>query len=203
MTARGALEPFVVPLDPKAEEIRSIVEPVIADEGFELVSLVLVLGARRTTLRVFVDTLDPETHISLSDLEGLSYLLGDVLDVEDQHRGLFRGQYNLEVSSPGLDRPLAKRSHFERAVGSRVRVRARGKLAGGGRGHTGTLLSTSAEGIRLSKDGKKESDAVFIPWDELEDAHVVYAFEVAKRPKPKRQKKKAQGKEDRKPGSAG
>lgn len=188
------LEPFVVPLDPRAETLRSIVEPVIADEGFELVSLVVVQAARRSIVRIFVDTKDPETRIGLADLERLNHLVGDVLDVEDQHRGLFRGQYNLEISSPGLDRPLSKKSHFERAVGERVKVRTRGRIAGGARGHTGKLLSTSDDGIRLAKDDR-EDDTVLVSWDDLEDANVVYTFETHPAPRPKRQKKgpKTQG----------
>jgi ribosome maturation factor RimP len=177
-------EPFVIALDPRTEAVRAIVEPAIEDEGCVLVNLHLIQGSKRTTLRLFVDT-ESEGGISLEQLEKLNRLLGDLLDVEDEHRGLFRGAYNLEVSSPGLDRPLAKRSHFETQVGKRLKVRTRTKIADA-RSHTGDLVSVDDSGIELaSPDGE---DGTTIGWRDLAEAHVVYEFE--KPPAAKRQNKR-------------
>lgn len=183
-------EPFLLPLDSRTEQLRSIVEPVVEDEGFELVWLVLIPGAQRSILRLFVDTHTPDSHIDLTALEKLNRLVGDVLDVEDQHRGLFRGQYNLEVSSPGVDRPLAKRSHFDAVVGQKVKIRSRTKISGGGRGLTSTLTGVSDAGIELLR-GDGSDDKVQVAWSELDDAHVVFVFETQTSPRPKRAKKKA------------
>lgn len=186
-------EPFLLSLDARTEQLRSIVEPVVEDEGFELVWLALIPGAQRSILRLFIDTHAADTHIDLTALEKLNRLLGDVLDVEDQHRGLFRGQYNLEVSSPGLDRPLAKRSHFDAAVGQKVKIRSRSKIGGGGRGLTSTLTGVSDEGIELLRaEGSEET--VQVAWSNLDDAHVVFVFETQTTPRPKRAKKKASNK---------
>lgn len=181
-------EPFVLSLEPRVEHLRSIVEPVVVDEGFELVWLAWVSGAQRSVIRLFLDTVDPATHIELGDLERLNRLIGDVLDVEDQHSGLFRGQYVLEVSSPGVDRPLAKRSHFVQARGQRVKVRARVRIGQGGRGHTGHLFDADDTGILLSRDDVPE-EHVRVAWGDLDDAHVVFEFASPAAPRPRREKK--------------
>jgi ribosome maturation factor RimP len=183
-------EPFLLSLDSRTEQLRSIIEPVIEDEGYELVWLVLIPGAQRVVLRIFVDTHAADTHIDLTALEKLNRLLGSVLDVEDQHQGLFRGQYNLEVSSPGLDRPLAKRAHFESAIGQKVKIRSRTKIGDGGRGLTSKLTAVSDEGIELLR-GDGAVDTVMVSWADLDDAHVVFEFESQTSPRPKRAKNKA------------
>jgi ribosome maturation factor RimP len=169
-------EPFIVPLDPTEELVRSLVEPVIEDEGCELVHLQVVKGQRRSTLRLFVDT-PGEENISLAALEKLNRSLGDLLDVEDEHRGIFRGRYDLEVSSPGLDRPLAKRSHFDAAIGKKVKVKTRTKVAGA-KHHSGVLAHVEDEGIRV---GDAHDDGALIEWRDIGDAHVVYEFEAPKK----------------------
>jgi ribosome maturation factor RimP len=179
------LEPFVVTLDPKEELVRSIVEPVICAEGCLLVHLQLVQGARRAILRLHVARAEGDGHIPLDSLEKLNHMLGDLLDVEDEHRGLFRGQYNLEVSSPGLDRPLSKRSHFEQSRGKRVKVKTRTKVSNA-RSFTGTLTAVDDAGIRVGDD----KSATAIGWRDLAEAHVVFEFDHKSAPKPKRSKKK-------------
>lgn len=152
----------------------------------------VVQAARRAIVRVYIDTVDAETHVGLADLERMNHLLGDVLDVEDQHQGLFRGQYTLEVSSPGLDRPLAKKSHFTQAIGQRIKVRTKRRLSAGGRAFTGTLVATSESGIRVAKE-EREADEVDLAWDDVEDAQTLFVFETKGAPRPKRQKKRTGG----------
>ncbi|MFZ9886836.1 MAG: ribosome maturation factor RimP [Myxococcota bacterium] len=166
----AALEAFIVALDPKEELLREVVEPAIVAEQCQLVALQLMQGARRATLRLFVDRQEGDGHIPLATLERINHLLGDLLDVEDEHRGIFRGQYNLEVSSPGLDRPLSKKSHFEANVGKRVKLRTRTKVANA-RSFTGALNGTNEEGVTLASEGGQN---VLIPWREIADAHVVF-----------------------------
>ena len=179
------LEPFVVTLDPKEELVRSIVEPAIVAEGCQLVSLQLVQGARRSTLRLYIDRAEGDGQIQIDALEKLNRLLGDLLDVEDEHRGIFRGQYNLEASSPGLDRPLAKWSHFEAHKGQRVKVKTRVKV-GNARSFTGQLLAVADDGIRVGEDAA----GTLLGWRDLDEAHVIFQFADKGAPKPKRSKKK-------------
>lgn len=179
------LEPFVVTLDPKEELIRSIVEPAIVAEGCQLVYLQVVQGARRSILRLYIDRAEGDGHIEIAVLEKLNHMLGDLLDVEDEHRGIFRGQYNLEASSPGLDRPLAKRSHFEAQKGKKVKVKTRTKV-GNARSFTGALADVNDAGIRVGDDGA----GIHIGWRDVSEAHVIFQFEAKSAPKPKRSKKK-------------
>lgn len=192
-----AREPFLVPLDPTEEVVRSVVEPAIEDDGCELVYLQVIKGQRKSTLRLFIDT-PGEESISLAVLEGLNRTLGDLLDVEDEHRGIFRGRYDLEVSSPGLDRPLAKRAHFVAAIGKKVKLKTRTKV-GGARQHAGVLTHVEDDGVRV---GDPQHDGALIEWRDIGDAHVVYEFEAPKksRKKDKREKrsKRKQAKADAK-----
>ena len=165
------LEAFVPPMDGLAEELRAIIEPAIDGQSCELVALQLTRGKTSTTLRLFIDT-HVEEHINLSQLEHINRLLGDLLDVEDGHRGLFKGTYHLEVSSPGVDRPLRKRSHFEGAIGERVKVKTRVKVAGG-RSLTGSLKSADDEGIGVELD---DGSTQQVGWLELDSANTVFVF---------------------------
>jgi len=180
-------EPFVVPLGPKEELLCSLVEPVIEAEGCQLVDIELVQSARTAILRLYVDNAAGDGGVVLEQLTSLNRLVGDMLDVEDEHRGIFRGQYHLECSSPGVDRPLTKRSHFTAHRGERVKVKTRVKLAGA-RAFSGVLAATSEEGIRVRADGSAAETP--IAWRELESAHTIFQFEEKSAPKPKRSKKK-------------
>src|SRR5271163_1733745 len=102
-------------LHPTAEKVVELLEPHIERQGYELVSVDFRKGTRNSLLRLLVDK--PGGGIALSDLEKLSPALGDLLDVYDP----VDGRYTLEVASPGINRPLVKRSHFEAFVGQRVR----------------------------------------------------------------------------------
>lgn len=66
------LEPFVLALDAAAEEIRALIEPVIANEGCELIQIHVVRGARRTTMRIFIDTKDMGSNVGLGELESIN-----------------------------------------------------------------------------------------------------------------------------------
>lgn len=115
------------------ERLTAVIEPVLEREGFELVDLVYRSGGKRHLLKVMVDragrtSYAPPTHeagrnqpptVGIDDCTRLSKTLSPVLDVED----LIPRAYTLEVSSPGLDRPLKTPTHFQRAVGLPVRVK--------------------------------------------------------------------------------
>ena len=177
------LEPFLAALDASAEAVREVVEPMIDTYGMELVQIHYVHGAHSATVRLFVDK--KAGAVGIDDLEKLSRLLGDTLDVEDAHRKLFKGHWELEVSSPGVDRPLTKKSHFGKAAGQEVRVKTRAPVDGA-RNFAGRLEGADDDGVRVRREDGRTSR---IPWDEIESAHTVFVFEAAKRPAPKRKKK--------------
>jgi ribosome maturation factor RimP len=141
------------------EKVRAIAEPLAAAEGLEVVDLEFGGAGGHTTLRVFIDRVPgpvpsaaevsavarglPRTGVTLDDCAELSRALSAALDVEDP----IIGRYELEVSSPGLDRPLRTQAHFERFVGSKVRVKTFGPLPEAG-GQAGRLQGRQGGGGR-------------------------------------------------------
>ena len=128
------------------EELQRLLEPTIENMGYELIDLELRLGGKSGVLRVFIDHPD---GITLDDCEKVSRLISALLDVEDP----LPGHYNLEVSSPGLDRKLTKVAHFQRFTGETVKVQMRFPV-GGRRRFRGTLLSSDDENIVVEVDGE-------------------------------------------------
>jgi len=96
-------------------ELRELIEPAVTALGFELVGVEFIHG-KSGLLRVYID--HPE-GIGVDDCQAVSHQVSGVLDVEDP----IRGQYTLEVSSPGLDRPLFRERDFERFAGNQVDIR--------------------------------------------------------------------------------
>jgi len=93
----------------------TVIGPAVEALGYELLGVELSAGGGQARLCVYVDS--PE-GITLTDCERVSHQVSGVLDVEDP----IRGHYVLEVSSPGLDRPLFTLAHFQRHVGERARI---------------------------------------------------------------------------------
>jgi ribosome maturation factor RimP len=106
------------------DHIRAIAERVAASLGLEVVEIELRGGGKSRMLRIFIDTPAGVTH---EDCANLSREVSTILDVEDAVPG---GSYLLEVSSPGLDRKLARPSDFERFQGSRVKLTTRDPVNG-------------------------------------------------------------------------
>jgi ribosome maturation factor RimP len=128
------------------EELHRLLEPTIENMGYELIDLEVNLGGKSGIVRLFIDHPD---GIGLDDCEKVSRVVSALLDVEDP----LPGHYNLEVSSPGLDRKLTKTAHFQRFTGEIVKVRMRFPVAGRRR-FRGTLVSSDDENIVVEVDGK-------------------------------------------------
>lgn len=128
------------------DELKQLLEPAIEGLGYELVDLELNVGRRDGLLRLFIDRL---AGIGLDDCETVSRHVSTLLDVEDP----IPGHYNLEVSSPGLDRPLTKREHFERFAGEDVRIRLRVPIEGR-RNFRGALTAVGGDSIDVEVDGQ-------------------------------------------------
>src|SRR5918912_1620534 len=117
------------------EKVRAIAAPLAAGEGLELVDVELAGAGGRTTLRLYIDRAG---GVSLDDCTSVSRAVSAALDVEDP----IEGAYDLEVSSPGLDRPLRTPEHFQRFAGRKARIKTYGPLAeaSGRKSFSGTLL---------------------------------------------------------------
>jgi ribosome maturation factor RimP len=130
------------------DKLTALTEPLLARLGYELVDLEYVPARTRALLRVFIDKPEEPQGVGLDDCERVSHELSALLDVEDP----VPVPYSLEVSSPGLDRVLRTRAHFERFVGSRVWVELT-VAREGRRRYTGQLQSVDADGVELLVDG--------------------------------------------------
>lgn len=128
------------------ENIEALVSQVAIEEMVEVFDLNVVREGPRTLIRVFVDR---EGGIRLGECESFSRKLSAVLDVHDP----MTGPYVLEVSSPGLNRRLARPEHFAAATGKKIRV-ALSEPVDGSRNFAGTLVRADVEGFELEKEGK-------------------------------------------------
>ena len=128
------------------DQIAELLEPAIARLGYELSDLEVKVGGKHGVLRLFIDK--PE-GIGLEDCEKVSLAVSALLDVEDP----LPDHYDLEVSSPGLDRKLTKVEHFQRFTGETVKVEMRFPIEGRRR-FRGTLVSSDDENIVVDVDGE-------------------------------------------------
>jgi ribosome maturation factor RimP len=133
-------------------------------EGVELVLLEQLGNRRQRIVRLYLDHPGGVTHELCSRISGV---VGDAID----ESGEFEEGYTLEVSSPGLERPLRKRSHFEAQIGKKVYVKTK-KPVEGAKVWQGTLLEVGTEEI-VVKDAVREAK---IPLAEIASAHLIYEF---------------------------
>jgi len=138
-------------------------EPVIESAGFELVELEFSPVSRRALLRVFIDRTDGE-HVTLDDCERASRAVSAVLDAADP----IERAYELEVSSPGFDRPLRTREHFERFLGSEARVEL-GAPVDGRKRFRGLLKAVEGDELLMEVDGREWR----LPLGQVEKARLV------------------------------
>ena len=130
-------------------ELEKLLEPTIGRLGYELTDLEVRLGGQGGHLRL---TIDKPEGIDLDDCEAVSHAVSALLDVEDP----LPGNYNLEVSSPGLDRKLTKVEHFQRFKGETLKITTRFPIEGRRR-FRGTLVSSDDENIVVEVDGESHS----------------------------------------------
>lgn len=149
------------------EELRVLIEPVVQGFGLELVDATLSRGRPPQLLRVTIDTPRGDGRVSIERCAEVSREIGSQLDAADA----VSGAYRLEVSSPGLDRVLAREKDFAAACGAEVRIETRRPLDGR-RHFRGRLLGFQAGTALLSVDGQD----VRIPFDDVAKANTIYNF---------------------------
>ena len=101
------------------EIVEEMLEDFLRQEGYELYNAEFVKEGRDWFLRVYIDKTVTDEYVGTEDCEKVSRFLSEKLDEEDP----IEQNYYLEVSSPGMDRPLLKRSHYERYIGREVEIR--------------------------------------------------------------------------------
>lgn len=129
------------------ERLIVLIEPLLERLGYELVELEYSAGRAHAVLRLFIDKAE---GVGVGDCERVSREVSALLDVEDP----IPSAYTLEVSSPGFDRVLRTRAHFERFAGARVFVELKVPRSGRRR-YTGTLLSVDETGIAVEVDKER------------------------------------------------
>ena len=149
------------------DKLERVVAPVVAAAGLELVDV----EVQAKTVRV---TVDREGGVDLDAIGGATAAISRALDDVDPVPG---GSYELEVSSPGLERRLRRPEHFGRHLGALVSVRTRPGTEGERR-LEGTLVSSDDTGVRIEVAGR-EGEVRQISYDEIERAHTVFDWKTA------------------------
>lgn len=147
-------------------KVLQLLEPLVEGLGYEFVGAEYLPQGKHSLLRIYIDK--PETGIGVDDCERVSRQVSSMLDVEDP----IPGHYTLEVSSPGMDRPLFTPEQFERFIGSEIKlllsrpVNGRRKMTVELKGVNDNILSVVLEG-----------DEIEIDFDNIEKAHLVPVFD--------------------------
>ena len=154
-------------------QIEKLVLPILNDLGYELVDLQLQQDGKQLALRIFVDK---PAGITLDDCVEVSREVSAILEVEDP----IRAAYRLEVSSPGLDRPLKKAADFERFVGKKARLKSKNLIDPDQRGTTrktfvGTLLGFEDGNVRLEQTDK-QGGVIVVSLADLDKANLEEDF---------------------------
>jgi len=165
-------EPRLVGETGVAARIAHLAEPVLAQLGYRLVR-VRLLGQNGVVLQIMAER--PDGTMTIEDCEAASQALSPELDVED----LIAQAYRLEVSSPGIDRPLVRLSDFQRALGHEAKIELTHPVESGRKRFRGTLIAVEGEGadailtIDRTDARSDEEKRVRIPLRDLDDGKLV------------------------------
>jgi ribosome maturation factor RimP len=152
---------FMISKEP--DRLTQLIEPIIEGLGYELVGI--EFDARTRVLRVYIDQ---ESGIQLDDCSRVSYQISGMLDVEDP----IPGKYQLEISSPGLDRPLVKPHDFERFRGATARIQLRAPVDNQRR-FQGELAGIDGDFVLIDE---QQRGRLRLPFDAIEKARLVPQF---------------------------
>ena len=152
----------------REQEVGDLIRPVVEGAGLEVWEVSFGQQAGRRILRVMVDR---DGGVDLDTIAAISQRLSRRLDLEGFERDR---SYELEVSSPGLERVLREPRHFERSVGQQVKVKT-AEPVNGRRVYEGALVSADAEAIVIASDGGE----LRVPYDGVASARTVFAWKKA------------------------
>lgn len=135
---------------------------LISAMGYEFVGCELLRQGKHSVLRVFIDT---ESGVTVDDCSRVSHQVSAMLDVEDP----IPGQYTLEVSSPGLNRPLFELKHYQQFVGKQIKLRLRAPREDNRRNFVGVITKVEGANIHLTVDAEE----VVLPFSNIEKANLI------------------------------
>lgn len=148
-----------------SDSLESLLVPTVQGLGFTLWGVELRSSQKHAYLKIFIDH---EAGITVDNCSEVSHQVSGVLDVEDP----ISMPYTLEVSSPGVERPLMKVEHFEKYIGKEVKVRLSWAVKNR-KNLIGTLTEVSKEDITINSDGEK----IEFPFNAIKRANLVYMNE--------------------------
>jgi ribosome maturation factor RimP len=152
---------------PQRHQLETLIQPVITAEGYDLEEVSVTAAGRRSLIRV---TVDGDDGIDLDGIATVSRAVSEALDAAERDGPAFAGPYVLEVSSPGVDRPLTEPRHWRRALGRLVSVPV--GPVGQQVSRTGRILAADPDGVQLSVDDRPERHG----WDELGTGRIQVEF---------------------------
>lgn len=148
----------------KQEELQNLIEPVVDTLGYRLWGVDYLAQGRNSIVRVFIDADD---GVTVDDCAKVSHQLSALFDVEDP----ISAEYTLEVSSPGLDRPLYTKPQFEAYTGSRIKVRLKMPFEGR-RKFSGVIQGVESDEVIIRQDNEE----FILPLELIERAVVEPTF---------------------------
>lgn len=146
-------------------QVTDLIEPILFELGFELVDVDYLSEHGRWILRIYIDKAG---GVTIDDCAKISAEFGDLIDIKE----IVRHEYVLEVSSPGLNRPLKKEADFVRIIGKKVKVKM--KIPVNGRRNFSGYLKDVRDHIIYIED---EGGLITLSWPEIDKANLVYEFE--------------------------
>lgn len=149
----------------RIDVLRTLLEPAVHAVGMTLWGIEFVAQGRHSVLRLYIDS---ENGVSVDDCERVSHQASAILDVEDP----ISGEYHLEVSSPGMDRPLFTFEQMARQVGQNIKVKLQMAMAGR-RNFTGTLTEAKEDKLTFVVEGQPLS----ISFNQIDKANLVPTFD--------------------------
>ena len=162
--------------DQMIEKVWPIAKVAAEQNGCELYDIEFSGPNSARVLRVYIDNVQ---GVSIQNCEQVSRSLNLHLDAEDVIDG---GNYNLEVSSPGLDRHLKRRNHFENVIGKEIWLKTKLKEPENTRQFTGSLLAVTDAGVELNFNGSPKA----VTFDNIEKAKLIYEYKNKNEKKPKK-----------------
>jgi ribosome maturation factor RimP len=145
-------------------QVTDLIEPILHEMDFELVDVDYLSEHGKWVLRIYIDRAG---GVTIDDCAMISGELGDLIDIKD----IVRHEYVLEVSSPGLNRPLKNEADFARVIGKKVKVKMRMPV-NGRRNFSGYLKDVRGHIIYIEDEG----ELMTLSWPEIDKANLVYEF---------------------------
>ncbi len=148
--------------------IEQLITPSVNAIGYDIVRVKLMEGKKRRVLQIMAETTS-DGRFSLDDCTKVSHTVSAILDVEDP----IAGEYELEVSSPGIDRPLVKRADFDKFADNEVKIVTRTPIEGR-RKFRGLLLGgDTGSDAQVTLKFTDTGDEIHIPYDNIDSAKLV------------------------------